>query len=77
MTITEIVAGKNLGCGSSRETAPGGLKDFGIRAIIAVSFARIFLRNSVNIGLPLIECPEAARAIYEGDVVAAGSAEIV
>ena len=65
-----IVAGKNFGCGSSRETAPGGLKAFGIGAIIVVSFARIFLRNSVNIGLPVLECPKAAREINDGDIVA-------
>ncbi len=64
-----IVAGKNFGCGSSRETAPGGLKGFGIGAVIAGSFARIFLRNAINIGLPVLECPEAAAGIREGDVV--------
>ncbi len=64
-----IVAGKNFGCGSSRETAPGGLKAFGIGGVIAVSFARIFLRNAVNIGLPILECPEAALGIAEGSVV--------
>jgi 3-isopropylmalate dehydratase small subunit len=65
-----VVAGKNFGCGSSRETAPGGLKAFGIGAIIATTFARIFLRNAVNIGLPVLECPEAAVEIREGDIVA-------
>lgn len=64
-----IVAGKNFGCGSARETAPGGLKAFGIGAIIAVSFARIFLRNAINIGLSVLECPEAAAGIREGDIV--------
>ncbi len=64
-----LVAGKNFGCGSSRETAPGGLKAFGIGAIVAVSFARIFLRNAINIGLPVLECPEAAAEIREGDFV--------
>ncbi|HET8579142.1 MAG TPA: 3-isopropylmalate dehydratase small subunit [Methylomirabilota bacterium] len=64
-----IVAGKNFGCGSSRETAPGGLKAFGIGCVIAPTFARIFLRNAINIGLPVLEAPEAARAIREGDVV--------
>ena len=64
-----IVAGKNFGCGSSRETAPGGLKAFGIGAIIAPTFARIFLRNAVNIGLPVLECPAAASDIKEGDLV--------
>jgi 3-isopropylmalate dehydratase small subunit len=65
-----IVAGKNFGCGSSRETAPAGLKAFGIGAIIAPTFARIFLRNAVNIGLPVLECPRAAADIQEGDLVA-------
>lgn len=63
-----IVAGKNFGCGSSRETAPAGLKAFGIGAVIAPTFARIFLRNAVNIGLPVLECPAAAD-IREGDLV--------
>jgi 3-isopropylmalate/(R)-2-methylmalate dehydratase small subunit len=62
-----IVGGRNFGCGSSRETAPAGLHAFGIGAVIAVSFARIFLRNSLNIGLPVLECPEAATAIADGD----------
>jgi len=65
-----IVAGKNFGCGSSRETAPGGLKAFGIGAIIAPTFARIFLRNALNIGLPVLECQAAATDIREGDLVA-------
>lgn len=64
-----IVAGKNFGCGSSRETAPGGLKAFGIGCIIAPTFARIFLRNSISIGLPLLECPEAAAVIETGHLV--------
>ena len=64
-----IVAGKNFGCGSSRETAPGGLKAFGIGCVIAPTFARIFLRNAINIGLPLLESAEAAREIAEGDAV--------
>lgn len=64
-----IVAGKNFGCGSSRETAPGGLKAFGIGCIIAPTFARIFLRNSINIGLPVLECQEAAREIEEGHAI--------
>jgi 3-isopropylmalate dehydratase small subunit len=66
-----LVAGKNFGCGSSRETAPAGLHAFGIGAVIAVSFARIFLRNAINIGLPLLESAEAAREIADGDVVRA------
>lgn len=64
-----LVAGKNFGCGSSRETAPAGLHAFGIGAVIAVSFARIFLRNAINIGLPVLECAEAARALADGDRV--------
>jgi 3-isopropylmalate/(R)-2-methylmalate dehydratase small subunit len=64
-----IVAGKNFGCGSSRETAPAAIKAFGIGCVIAASFARIFLRNAVNIALPILECPEAAGAIRDGDEV--------
>ncbi len=64
-----VVAGKNFGCGSSRETAPAALKAFGIGCVVAASFARIFLRNAVNIGLPVLEAPAAARAIREGDDV--------
>jgi 3-isopropylmalate dehydratase small subunit len=64
-----IVAGKNFGCGSSREHAPIAIKGCGVAAIIAVSFARIFYRNAFNIGLPLVEAPEAASAIVEGDMV--------
>lgn len=64
-----MVAGKNFGCGSSREHAPLVIKLSGISCIIAESFARIFYRNAVNIGLPILECPEAARAIQDGDRV--------
>jgi len=64
-----IVAGKNFGCGSSREHAPLCLKEAGVSCIIAETFARIFYRNSINIGLPIIECPEAAIDIQEGDEV--------
>ena len=64
-----IVAGKNFGCGSSREHAPVVLKVKGIKCIVADSFARIFYRNAINIGLPIIECPEAAKAITAGDEV--------
>ena len=64
-----IVAGNNFGCGSSREQAPGVLKALGVQAIVAKSFARIFYRNAINIGLPIIECPEAAKAINAGDEV--------
>ena len=64
-----IVAGENFGCGSSREQAPSVLKALGIKAVIAKSFARIFYRNSINIGLPIIECPEASKGIEDGDDV--------
>ena len=62
-----IVAGENFGCGSSREHAPIALKAAGVSAIIAKSFARIFYRNSINIGLPILEAPEAAEEIKEGE----------
>ena len=62
-----IVAGRNFGCGSSREHAPQVLKDSGISCIIAPSFARIFFRNAINIGLPILECAEAAETVHEGD----------
>ena len=62
-----MVAGFNFGCGSSREHAPIAIKESGISLVIAKSFARIFYRNSINIGLPIIECPEAVDAIIEGD----------
>jgi 3-isopropylmalate/(R)-2-methylmalate dehydratase small subunit len=62
-----IVAGKNFGCGSSREHAPIAIKGAGVACVIASSFARIFYRNSVNIGLPILECEEAVQAIEEGD----------
>ncbi len=61
-----IVAGRNFGCGSSREHAPVSIKASGVSCVIAESFARIFFRNSVNIGLPIFECPEAARSIKRG-----------
>jgi len=64
-----IVAGKNFGCGSSREHAPIAIKAAGIQAVIAKSYARIFYRNSFNIGLPIFESEEAAEKIQEGDVV--------
>jgi 3-isopropylmalate dehydratase small subunit len=64
-----IVAGNNFGCGSSREHAPVSIKAAGISCVIAVSFARIFLRNSINIGLPVLECPEAAAALKGGEKV--------
>lgn len=64
-----IVAGNNFGCGSSREHAPVAIKGSGAACVIAVSFARIFFRNAINIGLPILECPEAAAEIEEGDEV--------
>lgn len=64
-----IVAGKNFGCGSSREHAPIAIKEAGIQAVIAKSFARIFYRNSFNIGLPIFESEEASEKIKEGDIV--------
>ena len=65
-----IVANKNFGCGSSREHAPLAIKAAGISCVIAKSFARIFYRNAINIGLPILECPAASESISEGDVVA-------
>ena len=64
-----IVAGDNFGCGSSREHAPIAIKASGVSLVIANSFARIFYRNSINIGLPILECPEAVAAIAAGDTV--------
>ncbi len=64
-----IVAEKNFGCGSSREHAPIAIKAAGVSCVIAETFARIFYRNAINIGLPIIECPEAAKGIGEGDEV--------
>lgn len=64
-----LIAGKNFGCGSSREHAPQVLKDSGVSCIIAESFARIFFRNAINIGLAIVESPDAAREIKEGDEV--------
>ena len=64
-----IVAGKNFGCGSSREHAPIALKGAGIQAVISASFARIFYRNAFNIGLPIFEAPQAVIEIQEGDLV--------
>lgn len=63
-----IVAGRNFGCGSSREHAPLAIKGYGISCVIAKSFARIFYRNAINIGLPILECAEAMD-IKEGDVL--------
>ncbi|MBR5513195.1 MAG: 3-isopropylmalate dehydratase small subunit [Ruminococcus sp.] len=66
-----ITAGQNFGCGSSREHAPIAIKASGISLVIAKSFARIFYRNAINIGLAIVECPEAADNISEGDKVEA------
>lgn len=66
-----ITAGQNFGCGSSREHAPIAIKESGISLVIAKSFARIFYRNSINIGLAILECPEAVDAIEEGHTVEA------
>lgn len=64
-----IVGGANFGCGSSREHAPLAIKVSGAKCVIAASFARIFYRNAINIGLPIMECPEASAAIKAGDEV--------
>ena len=64
-----IVANKNFGCGSSREHAPLAIKCAGVSCVIAETFARIFYSNAINIGMPIIECPEAAKAISNGDQV--------
>ncbi|HYE82732.1 MAG TPA: 3-isopropylmalate dehydratase small subunit [Clostridia bacterium] len=64
-----IAAGSNFGCGSSREHAPLAIKHSGIECIIAENFARIFYRNAVNIGLPILECPEAVKDMENGDEV--------
>ena len=66
-----MVAGDNFGCGSSREHAPIAIKASGISLVIANTFARIFYRNSINIGLAILECPEAVAGISEGDKVEA------
>ncbi len=66
-----ITAGQNFGCGSSREHAPIAIKTSGVSLVIAKSFARIFYRNAINIGLAIVECPEAADNISEGDKVEA------
>ena len=66
-----MVAGYNFGCGSSREHAPVVIKESGISLVIARSFARIFYRNAINIGLAIVECPEAVDGISEGDIVEA------
>jgi 3-isopropylmalate/(R)-2-methylmalate dehydratase small subunit len=62
-----VVAGRNFGCGSSREQAASALKYVGVGAVVAASFARLYFRNAVNLGLPVIACPEAAAAAESGD----------
>ncbi len=64
-----MVAGNNFGCGSSREHAPISIQGCGLSCVVAKTFARIFLRNSINIGLPILECAEAVDAIKEGDEI--------
>ena len=64
-----VIAGENFGCGSSREHAPIALKYAGVRCVLAKSFARIFYRNAINIGLPVLEAPNACTQIREGDIV--------
>ncbi len=71
LTHKVIVAGRNFGCGSSREHAPIAIKASGIELVIADSFARIFYRNAIDIGLPIIECPQAAKAIQGEDEIEA------
>lgn len=70
-----LVAGRNFGCGSSREHAPVALKEAGVTCIIASSFARIFFRNAINIGLPIVESKEAAERIKEKDMLRVDTAE--
>ena len=65
-----MVGGANFGCGSSREHAPIAIKASGVSCVIAASFARIFYRNSINMGFPILECPEASEKINDGDKVA-------
>ena len=64
-----MVAGANFGCGSSREHAPIAIKASGVSCVIAANFARIFYRNAINIGLPILECPDASAGIDDGDEV--------
>ena len=66
-----MIAGKNFGCGSSREHAPIAIKESGISLVVAKSFARIFYRNAINIGLAILECPDAPDSIFEGDAIEA------
>ena len=69
-----MVGGWNFGCGSSREHAPIAIQASGASCVIAASFARIFYRNSINIGFPILECPQAAEAIRSGDIVSVDTA---
>ena len=64
-----IVAGENFGCGSSRETSARGLAAFGVRGIVAMSFARIFMRSLINLGIPLVECQEIQGCVGDGDLI--------
>ena len=64
-----LVAGRNFGCGSSRENAPLAIQGAGVAAVIAESFARIFYRNSIKVGLPILICPEAAKVIQDGETI--------
>ena len=69
-----LVGGRNFGCGSSREHAPVAIKGLGISCVIAKTFARIFFRNAVNIGLPILECPEAVEGVQPGEVMTVDTA---
>jgi 3-isopropylmalate dehydratase small subunit len=64
-----LIAGRNFGCGSSREHAAVAIKETGLAAVVAISFARIFYRNAINIGLPVLVCPEAATGFADGDLI--------
>jgi len=64
-----LVAGKNFGCGSSRESAPQALKSLGLGAVVAESFARIFFRNAIAIGLPVLTCPDVSKSFKDGDEI--------
>jgi len=70
-----IVAGKNFGCGSSREHAPIAIQGAGVSCVVAKSYARIFYRNAINIGLPIIECPEAVDDAENGDILEVDTTE--
>ncbi|MFH1328199.1 MAG: 3-isopropylmalate dehydratase small subunit [Candidatus Bathyarchaeota archaeon] len=70
-----MVGGKNFGCGSSREHAPRVLKELGVGAVVAGSFARIFYRNAINVGLPVIESEDASKNVSEGDIISINVAE--